>query len=91
MRIKDEIFEIVVDICYAGIHHSKYWMSIHYDIIEDGQNKTSHLLFSKYHDKALILPEFLFIKLSEKLKLPNVSPLSCMGTPDISSLVPYSI
>ena len=28
---------------YAGIHHSKYWMSIHYDIIEDGQNKTSHL------------------------------------------------
>ena len=46
MRIKDEIF------CfnrggYAGIHHSKYWMPIHYDIIEDGQNKKSQLLFSK--------------------------------------------
>ena len=24
---------------YAGIHHSKYWMLIHYDTIEDGQNK----------------------------------------------------
>ena len=24
---------------YAGIHHSKYWMPIHYDTIEDGQNK----------------------------------------------------
>ena len=31
---------------YAGIHHSKYWMPIHYDTIEDGQNKKSHLLFS---------------------------------------------
>ena len=30
----------------AGIHHSKYWMPIHYDTIEDGQNKTSHRLFS---------------------------------------------
>ena len=24
----------------------KYWMPIHYDTIEDGQNKKSHLLFS---------------------------------------------
>ena len=24
----------------------KYWMPIHYDTIEDGQNKQSHLLFS---------------------------------------------
>ena len=64
MRIKDEIFcfahlrwchngwasniLIVVDTGYAGIHHSKYWMPIHYDTIEDGQNKKSHLLFSKY-------------------------------------------
>ena len=24
---------------YAGIHHSKYWMPIDYDTIEDGQNK----------------------------------------------------
>ena len=38
---------IVVDTGYAGIHHSKYWMPIHYDTIEDGQNKKSHLLFSK--------------------------------------------
>ena len=30
----------------AGIHHSKYWMRIHDDTIEDGQNKTSHHLFS---------------------------------------------
>ena len=56
MRIKDEIFcfaylrwchngwvsniLIVVDTGYAGIHHSKYWMSIDYDTIEDRQNKT---------------------------------------------------
>ena len=62
MRIKDEIFcfthlrwchngwasniLVVVDTGYAGIHHSKYWMPIHYDTIEDGQNKKSHLLFS---------------------------------------------
>ena len=38
----------MVDTGYAGIHHSKYWMPIHYDTIEDGQNKKSHLLFSKY-------------------------------------------
>ena len=25
-----------------------YWMPIHYDTIEDGQNKTSHCLFCKY-------------------------------------------
>ena len=30
----------------SGIHHSKYWMPIHYDTIADGQNKKSHLLFS---------------------------------------------
>ena len=63
MRIKDEIFcfanlrwchngwasniLIVVDADVAGIHHSKYWIPIHYDTIEDGQNKKSHLLFSK--------------------------------------------
>ena len=27
--------------------HSNYWMPIHYDTIKDGQNKISHLLFSK--------------------------------------------
>ena len=32
----------------AGIHHSKYWMLIHYDTIKDGQNKKSHLLFSNW-------------------------------------------
>ena len=43
----------VVDAGVAGIHHDsrypprlKYWMPIHYDTIEDGQNKKSHLLFS---------------------------------------------
>ena len=62
MRIEDEIFcfahrrwchngwasniLIVVDTGYAGIHHTKYWMPIHYDTIEDGQNKKSLLLFS---------------------------------------------
>ena len=30
----------------AGIHHSKYWIPIRYDTIEDGQNKKSHLLHS---------------------------------------------
>ena len=69
MRIKDEIFcfahlrwchngwasniLIVVDTGYAGIHHSKYWMTIHCDTIEDGQNKKSHLLFSK----SKVLPQ----------------------------------
>ena len=33
------IILIVVDTGYAGTHHSKYWMPIHYDTIEDGQNK----------------------------------------------------
>ena len=32
----------------AGIHHSKYWMPVCYDTIEDEQSKTSHLLFSNY-------------------------------------------
>ena len=40
-------YSIVVDTGCAGIHHSKYWMPIHYDI-EDGPNKTSHRLFSNY-------------------------------------------
>ena len=39
--------EIVVDTIYAAIHHSKYWVPIHYDTIKDEQNKKSHLLFSK--------------------------------------------
>ena len=72
MKIKDEIFcfshlrwchngwasnvLIVVDTGYAGIHHSKYWMPIHYDTIEDGQNKKSHLLFSNY----ILLPWKIF-------------------------------
>ena len=39
---------IVMDTGYtAGIHHSKYWMLIHYDTIEDGQNKKYDILFSK--------------------------------------------
>ena len=29
----------MVDASYAGIHHSKYGMPIHYDTTEDGQNK----------------------------------------------------
>ena len=71
MRIKDESFcfahlrwchngwasniLIVVDTGYAGIHHSKYWMPIHYDTIEDGQNKKSHLLFSTYNSSVILL------------------------------------
>ena len=55
MRIKDEIFCFAhLRWCHNGwapniliVHHSKYWMPIHYDTIEDGQNKKSHLLFSK--------------------------------------------
>ena len=31
---------------YAGIHHSKYKMLIHYDTIEDRQNKKSHIFYS---------------------------------------------
>ena len=46
---------IVVDTGYAGIHHSKFWRPIHYDTIEDGQNKNPHLLFSK--SRALTLPK----------------------------------
>ena len=38
----------MVNTGYAGIHHSKYWMPIHYDTIEDEQNQKSHLLFSKW-------------------------------------------
>ena len=38
---------IVVDTYHAGIHYSKYWMTIHYDTIEDGQVKKSNFLFSK--------------------------------------------
>ena len=48
LPIFDGVILIVVDTGYAGIHHPKYWMPIHYDTIEDGQNKQSHLLFSKW-------------------------------------------
>ena len=37
---------MVVDTGYAGINHSNYWMPIHYDTVENGENKKSHLLFS---------------------------------------------
>ena len=60
MRIKDEIFFCFAHLlwCHNGWasnilivmeyhHYSKYWMSIHYDTIEDGQNKKSNVLFSK--------------------------------------------
>ena len=61
-RIKDEIFCFAhlrwchngwaSNILSGGCRRSrypprlKYWMPIHYDTIEDGQNKKSHLLFS---------------------------------------------
>ena len=38
----------VVDTGCAGIHHSKYQMPIHYNTIDDGQNKKSHRLFSNF-------------------------------------------
>ena len=41
------------EMSYAGIHHSKYWMPIHYDTIEDEQNRKSHLLFSNYVSKLV--------------------------------------
>ena len=61
-RIKDEIFcfahlwwcqngwasNILSGRCWRSRYppRLKYWMPIHYDTIEDGQNKKSHLLFS---------------------------------------------
>ena len=70
MRIKDEILCIshlqwchngwasnILIVVYAGIRHSKYWMSIHYDTIEDGRIKKSHLLFSN----SPFLAEFHFL------------------------------
>ena len=39
----------------------KYWMPIHYDTIEDGQNKKSHLLFS-FLVRIAILSGDLFVK-----------------------------
>ena len=33
----------VVDFGCSGIYHSKYLKSIHYDTIEDGQNKTVNI------------------------------------------------
>ena len=81
MRIKDEIFcfahlrwchngwvsniSIVVDTGYAGIHHSKYWMPIHYDTIEDGQNKKSHLLFSNHFTRLK-----MWLHITNKVLLP---------------------
>ena len=53
MRIKD----------YAAIHHSKYWMPIHYDTIKDEQNKKSDFLFSKFKtwqsDPLVIITPYL--------------------------------
>ena len=39
---------LIVYTGYSGIHHSKYWMPIHYDTIKDAQNKKSH---QKIHNK----------------------------------------
>ena len=96
MRIKDEIFcfahlqwchngwasniFIVVDTGYAGIHHSKYWMPIHYDTIEDGQNKKSHLLFSNSQDLKYRLGQlgkfpFGLMSIWSKPKSLNVKPI----------------
>ena len=36
----------------------KYWMPVHYDTIEDGQNKQSHLLFSKWNRYRYRAPVF---------------------------------
>ena len=58
---------IVVDVGVAGIHHLKYWMPIHYDTIEDGQNKKSHLLFFK--SKMFIYSCSLFFKGCHVIKM----------------------
>ena len=36
---------IVADISYASICHSKYWILIHYDTIEEGQNQKKNCIF----------------------------------------------
>ena len=90
MRIKDEIFcfahlrwchngwasniLIVVDTGYAGIHHSKYWMPIHYDTIEDGQNKKSHLLFSNSYPcmHCLMFPIVLHLAKMKLIGHPQI-------------------
>ena len=36
------------------LHHSQYWTRIHYDTIEDGQNKTTHRLFYNYSHFSLV-------------------------------------
>ena len=77
MRIKDEIFcysrlrwchngwafniLIVVDTGYAGIHHLKYWMPIHYDTIEDGQNKKISSFILQVDNQRCIKPLNLFM------------------------------
>ena len=41
----------MLDTSYVSIHHSKYWMAIHYDTTKDEQNKKqnktkkTHLIF----------------------------------------------
>ena len=73
---------IVVDTGKAGIHHSKYCMPIHYDTIEDGQNKTSHCLFSFlvrivlfFHFNSVIYLEKRLLHHSIPCHLHNNTPL----------------
>ena len=57
-RIKDEIFcfahlrwchnGCASNILSGGCRQLKYWMPIHYDTIEDGQNKTKNLIFLSF-------------------------------------------
>ena len=62
---------------YAGIHHSKYWMPIHYDTIEDGQNKNiSSIILYAY---CLHLTPTLKDKSIKFLILPHQSVVTLLN------------
>ena len=66
---------IVVDIGYTGIHHSKYWMPIHYmyDTLTDGQNKKQKKLssFSKQLVHQKITHRLIVLYIMDDTHLQN--------------------
>ena len=58
---------------YTGIHHSKYWIHIHYDTIEDGQNRK--LIFYSLSQSlcARHKSRILFYLLKSKVCVPFVN------------------
>ena len=69
---------ILVDTGYAGTHYSKYWMLIHYDAIEDGQNKKSNLLFSNFGFNLNFKPTFHCCTLWRWYKLIQSYVTACL-------------